>query len=307
MADMSASGSPFAASQATGRAGVLLIHGGAHAGWCWNRMRVLLDYPSIAIDLPGRERDASITKITTSDFVGAAVRAVEESGWQEVVVVAHSLGGVTACGLAHALPEKVRHLIFVASILPEVGRSLLDLAPSALKPLLSWGYRRAVDRNGAYMLPEKVARYLFCNDLDHAESSDLIERLCAEPPRVIVEPSRFAVPQSIPRTYVRPMHDHALGRSTQNRMIRLLGDVDVVDIDAGHNVMISRPSEIAALVNSVARRRLTDVTGRPPTDAHSAGDVGPRSQTSEERLSAGSWAGADEGLCGDDGSSDVAT
>jgi len=35
-------------------------------------------------------------------------------------------------------------------------------------------------------------------------------------------------------------------------MIRLLGDVEEIDIDAGHNVMMSRPVEIASIVPRTA-------------------------------------------------------
>ena len=241
-----------------GAAGVLLIHGGEHAGWSWSHMRVHLDCPSIAIDLPGRDGGSAVSNLSVRDYVDAAVRLVEESEWQQVIVVAHSLGGVTACGLAHTLPQKVRHLIFVASVIPEKGERFMDLAPGPLRPLFEWGYRRAVARHGVYKFPDVVARYLFCNDFDRAETRDLIGRLCAEPPGIVLERAEFSAPAGIPRTYIRPRHDHALNRRTQKRMIRLLGDVDVIDIDAGHNVMMSRPIEIATVANAIAGRCLSN-------------------------------------------------
>jgi hypothetical protein len=41
-------------------------------------------------------------------------------------------------------------------------------------------------------------------------------------------------------------------------MIRLLGDVEEIAIDAGHNVMMSRPVEIASIVNAIAGRCLSN-------------------------------------------------
>jgi hypothetical protein len=56
----------------------------------------------------------------------------------------------------------------------------------------------------------------------------------------------------VPRTYVRLLRDGSLSVATQGQMIANLGDVDVVDLDAGHMAMISHPRELAALLAGIA-------------------------------------------------------
>jgi hypothetical protein len=34
--------------------GVVLVHGGYHGAWCWDRLLPWLDVPTLAVDLPSR-------------------------------------------------------------------------------------------------------------------------------------------------------------------------------------------------------------------------------------------------------------
>lgn len=68
--------------------------------------------------------------------------------------------------------------------------------------------------------------------------------------------SRTGTPRTTPVTFVRLARDNALPPATQDACIaRLRHEVDVVDVidlDAGHNVMISAPAALAAVLDEVA-------------------------------------------------------
>jgi hypothetical protein len=59
---------------------------------------------------------------------------------------------------------------------------------------------------------------------------------------------------AMPRTWVRPVRDAIVNPDDQLRFARTAGDCDVVDLDAGHMCMISRPRELAAIITGIAER-----------------------------------------------------
>jgi hypothetical protein len=61
----------------------------------------------------------------------------------------------------------------------------------------------------------------------------------------------------LPKTFVKLLQDQSLAPDHQDTLIQNLrdspgGDVEVVTIDAGHDVMISRPKELADVLNPIA-------------------------------------------------------
>jgi hypothetical protein len=69
---------------------------------------------------------------------------------------------------------------------------------------------------------------------------------------VLSEPSDLTgLRQPIPRTYIRLLRDASISLEIQNQMIRNLGQAEVIDLDAGHMAMISRPTDLANIINAL--------------------------------------------------------
>jgi len=47
------------------------------------------------------------------------------------------------------------------------------------------------------------------------------------------------------------LRDASISLEIQNQMIRNLGQVEVIDLDAGHMAMISRPTDLANIINAL--------------------------------------------------------
>src|SRR5271168_2384194 len=102
----------------------LLIHGGVHDSSCWEPvigpLRKLGHYVA-AIDLPGRgETAAQAASTTLQDYIDCASAAVDVAP-EAPVVVAHSIGGITASVLAESRPDAVRGIVFVCAVVPVDG------------------------------------------------------------------------------------------------------------------------------------------------------------------------------------------
>ena len=109
---------------------VVFVHGACvrDGSWWWHRTAALLQergVVSVAPALPScgeTGRPGGLDGPGLPDDV-AAVRLVLQDGDEPTVVVAHSYGGMVVAEAA-ADVDAVRHLVLVASYLPEVGQSL---------------------------------------------------------------------------------------------------------------------------------------------------------------------------------------
>ena len=92
----------------------LLVHGAAHGAWCWERLMPLLEQPAVAIDLPGRGNSpADLGALTTDDWADAVTKSIDAIEG-DVVLVGHSLAGITMPRVADRVSARLAHLVWVA-------------------------------------------------------------------------------------------------------------------------------------------------------------------------------------------------
>jgi pimeloyl-ACP methyl ester carboxylesterase len=105
---------------------------------------------------------------------------------------------------------------------------------------------------GDGVLHPDLARAMFCNDMNEEQTASTLERMVPEAFGVISETvDHTGLRHPVPRTFVRLTRDAIISLDTQDQMIENLGGADVVDLDAGHMAMISRPGDLARVVNSL--------------------------------------------------------
>lgn len=231
----------------------MLVHGGAHDGRCWQPLLPLLDGPARAIDLPGRSGSkAELSALRLSDFVKSAVADLDAfDDVERVVLVGHSMAGITIPEVAARRPTRVAQLVFLSCFVPKEGTSVLDGLPLPLR----WITRCSIPLAGSRSMPPALARRLFCNDMDPEQERFALSVLTSEAVRVIQERvSRRDLPgpDVVPRTFIKLSQDRALPPKLQDQLIRNLGECDVLTLDSGHNAMISHPRELAAVLNGLA-------------------------------------------------------
>jgi hypothetical protein len=56
----------------------------------------------------------------------------------------------------------------------------------------------------------------------------------------------------MPRTWVRTLNDLIVCAEQQLHYVENVGGCEVVDIDAGHMCMVSRPAELAGILNRIS-------------------------------------------------------
>jgi len=246
---------------------LVLVHGGAHAGDCWDltadelachepKLRIL------AVDLPGRGRNpADLAASTIAGWVDSVVAQLEDASLGDVVVVGHSMGGLIVPGVVTRLgAARVREMILAAAFIPPQGSSVMETLRGPLAPLARLG--PWIDKFGksgrSFAMPRAAARLAFWNAMSAEQRTYARSRLYPESARVIIEcVDRSGMPAEVPRTWIMTLRDRALSPGQQRQCIKALGGVDtLVCIDTCHDLMYSEPEQLAAILLERCRFRV---------------------------------------------------
>ena len=224
---------------------IVFVHGACvrDGAWWWGRVAALLQaegIESVAARLPScGETGLEPGGPSLAEDVAAVTGLLGE----ETILVGHSYGGVVATAAAAA--GDVRHLVYISSVLPEVGESLSTFGGPEPAPFLKFS------EGGTFTARPEMMRELFLQDCDEATSAAAIERLTWQTASVGRQPVEVAAWQSIPSTYLVCAEDRASRPEWQRAQSKRAGHV--VELPAGHHPMLSRPELVAAEILAVAR------------------------------------------------------
>lgn len=233
--------------------GLVLVHGGQHAGDCWDLTvaeirRRAPELPVLAVDLPGRRgKPGDLRTATIDSFVDSAVSDIRDASIDEFVIVGHSMAGISLPGIVTRVgPSRVREMVFAAAFVPPDGSAIADTLPGPL----GWYARRYIAKGRIATMPNSLAAWAFCNGMSRARRNFNIARFHPEGAAVVVEKvDRSAMPDEVPRTWILTLRDRALSVNSQRRSIEALGGVQtVIPIDTCHNLMVSEPALLAELL-----------------------------------------------------------
>jgi pimeloyl-ACP methyl ester carboxylesterase len=184
----------------------------------------------------------------SADLVAADVAAAGLTG---IVLVGHSLGGASLPAIAARLGDRVDELVFLGALVVADGQTAFSgLSPDELAERM----RRLNITTGARTeLDPETHRALLCNDMDEEQTAEVLARVGPDSLNFFIEEVRWT-PEvaALPRHYVRLSQDRAVPPPVADQMIARLGPgTRVHEIDAGHEVMITRPDALAALLCSL--------------------------------------------------------
>ncbi len=224
----------------------VLVHGAAHGAWCWDPMVPFLMKDTrvrevLAVDLVGhgkRLHEKPHDQIHREDYIQDVVRAIEERGLRDVVLVGHSNAGTIIPQAATRVRDRLKRLVFVSAAIPPEGKTIQQVFADL---------KYSPSRPGAPM--EQNYRRMFCNDMDEQSAQWLMRQITPEPAKALAEPvSRPGFPTNLPLTYVLLKRDEALTPAVQRVMAANLNIHDIPELDAGHDAMVSYPNKLAQVL-----------------------------------------------------------
>jgi len=233
----------------------LLVHGACAGGWCWEKVVPLLEakgHKVCAPDLPGLGDDQTPPAVVTlADNVEKLARLLDKMD-DQVILVGHSLGGVTISQLAEARRRKLKALVYLCALLPtsgKCGRDMTNQEPDAMFRL-----SRQVSPDGkTYTFARDKLPALFYSDVSPEDRYKAMERLRPQPLSISTTPvtlteDRFG---SVPRWYIECTFDYAIRIRLQREMVKMT-PCKVITMECGHSPFFSNPEELVEHLETIA-------------------------------------------------------
>lgn len=228
----------------------LLVHGAQHAGAHWNLLADELrasGHRAVAPDLPCEDPAAGI-----EEYVAVATRALDATGADDdVVVVGHSLGGFTAPVVAARRPVRGLVLLCTAPVIGPLGE---DLRARMVTPEYLASPRFA-DAAGRSIFSPADARRNFYHDVPDALADWAVAHLRPQAATPLLQPWPLERWPDVDRLVVLTRDDRAVRLEAAREAARTITDDEPVLLDGGHSPFLSRPRELASVLDRFAARR----------------------------------------------------
>jgi len=227
----------------------LLVHGAWHGGWAWQRVAPLLEsagHRVDVLDLPGHGDNPALVSEMTLDANARLVADRVEAAGEPVVLVGHSMGGISITQAAELVPERIATLVYVCAFLPGDGQSLAQLADGDPATLVLPNL--VVDEAaGTCVVKHDALQAAFFGECSDEDAAWAISQVVPESLAVVGTPVRITEERagSVPRVYIECEHDRAIGIARQRQMWADRPCAQVFTLDADHSPFLSRPVELA--------------------------------------------------------------
>jgi pimeloyl-ACP methyl ester carboxylesterase len=240
----------------------VLLHGFPQDRTCWDAVSRQLQAAGLRTLAPDQRgyspgaRPRGRAAYRLSECVLDVVALLDAAGLRRAHVVGHDWGGAVAWALGAQHPERVTSLTVLST--PH-SRALAQAATRSAQGLRLWYF-------GLFQLPalpeallrRGLGRTLRASGLPPAYTQRYAERMAAPgalegalawyraAPLSLREPARRV---AVPTTYVWGRSDPALGRTAaEHTRDFVLGPYRFVELDAGHWLPETRPTEVATVV-----------------------------------------------------------
>ena len=229
----------------------VLVHGAFHGAWCWVKVVPALvsrGHRAVAFDLPGQGDVRTPIAACSLDGNARRIAEVVAGAGEAVVLVGHSLGGISIAAAAELAPEWLARLVFLTAFLPRDGDSIASLyGPEAIRrPSGPSDYQRSADGLSYWPKPEAVVRLCY-NGTPEAEIAYALPRLRPQPFAVQKAAVRLSAERygRVPRAYVECLDDNAVSLDLQRDMVAKSPCEPVVSLPTDHSPFFSAPALLA--------------------------------------------------------------
>jgi pimeloyl-ACP methyl ester carboxylesterase len=234
----------------------VLVPGGAHGGWCYQKVARLLraaGHEVYALTLTGvGERSHLVSAEVDLDLhINDVVQVLRFEDLRDVILVGHSYGGMVITGVADRAPDRVGRLVYLDAANPGDGQSLLEIARPMMEPARAAG--QVIDGVEMVLLPfAEAGRFYGVTDPDDLAWMD--ERLTAHPWKCFEQPLRLTDPEALEKL---PAY-HIVCTSTlatrdRDLMTQAKAAGRLWEVDTGHDLMITEPQAVSDALLQVAR------------------------------------------------------
>lgn len=229
----------------------VLVHGGGHGGWCWQRLTPLLRAAGHEVYTPtltglGERAHLLHPDIDLDTHITDVVGVLRYEDCTDVVVVGHSYGGMVITGVADRAAERIAHLVYLDAAIPENEQSLVQVAGELMAAARAGA--RVVDGVELVLWPDSDA-VKYYGITEPEDVAWMWDRLTPHPWKCFEQPLRLKDPATltrIPRTEVHTTS--SLSMAPPGTAEALAGNERTWVVDSGHDLMVTAPTAVAEIL-----------------------------------------------------------
>jgi pimeloyl-ACP methyl ester carboxylesterase len=219
----------------------VLVHGSGQNAACWERVAAALTARGHDVAAPELPKHAPAWGL--AEYAAHIARSITAPG---AVVVAHSF-----CGVFLPLVARMRdcgRLVFLAAVIPEPGKSIRDQFAEDPE-MFSREWIEAGPRWFDASQKEGLAREFLFHDCDPGTLPWALSTVeLVDTRHLVTEPSPFTAWPAVPMTSIIATGDRTLTAAWGRRAARRVPGMETIEVEAGHCPHVSRPGEIAEIL-----------------------------------------------------------
>jgi pimeloyl-ACP methyl ester carboxylesterase len=229
----------------------VLVHGAWHGGWCWWKVRPILEAAGHRVFTPTLtglgERSHLLTRdVNLTTHIQDVTASILFEELTDVVLVGHSYGGLVISGAVQYIEDRLKHLVYLDAMVPTHGE--VQVGEDSHSPLR----KSAIERGDGWKIPvPPIVDGSLMGVRDLNDLSWLAKRLTPHPLATVQEATQLSTPNNnpVPGTYVLCTGE---GREqsafiTHAERAKELG-WPVEKFSTGHDLMITEPQATADLL-----------------------------------------------------------
>jgi pimeloyl-ACP methyl ester carboxylesterase len=233
----------------------VLVHGGHHGGWCYQKVARLLRAAGHEVYAPtltgvGERRHLLSPAVGLNVHIADVVNLLTFEDLHDVILVGHSYGGMVITGVADRAADRIKELVYLDAAHPRNGESLADVAVQIMAICKDWV--RTIDGVELVTWPETLEPGFF-GATDPADIAWMKPRLHLHPWKCYTEKlvlENEAAVRAIPRTDINC--SARVREYDERRKVELAQATRAWEIDTGHDVMVTEPEKLTQMLVRLA-------------------------------------------------------
>lgn len=235
----------------------VLVHGGAHGGWCYQRPARLLRELGHDVYTPtltglGERAHLLSADVDLNMHITDVVNLLRYEDLRDVILVGHSYGGMVITGVADRVADRVGRLVYLDAANPKSGQSLSEADGGGIARTRA--YAQVINGVEVVLAPDSTPATFYGVSDPHVVKW-MAERLTGHPwkcfeQRLELRDERAL--EAIPRYHIICTSTLAHRRSnTPDVIAQAERENRLWQIDTGHDLMITEPVVVADVLNSI--------------------------------------------------------
>lgn len=225
----------------------VLVHGGFCGGWYWKTVKALLEETGHAVFSPtltglGERNHLNNPNIDLNTHIADIQNVFLFEDIKGVILVGHSYGGLVITGVAAAMPDRIKQLIYLDGLIPDVSDSLMTLVDEQTADY----FRSQVQEKGEGWLVPPPLNTSFVDDND---SNWFNARVTAQAFKSFEQEITFDVTivNAIATSFIFCNQNDHITLKNMAKKAQAKGWI-YHEIDSGHFPMISNPEALSRVL-----------------------------------------------------------